>query len=206
MGVTVFYKGKLRSPRLVAPLIEELEQLADEMGWESDPFSDNEFEVNGILLQVHPKAEGLRFFFNANGELVNLLDLISEKETGKSIAEEFNVEGVDTRHLLFCKTQFAGPAAHKMVVELLVYLQKKYFATLEITDDGGYYPNKDEAELVRRMQFLDSMIDGLSSLLEGGDLPTDLPETQKEHLRETHRQLMKLIRFLGRNPYLDEMN
>ena len=202
MGVTVFYKGVLKSPDLIDPLLDELKHLAEELGWEFCPFSDTDLNLSGAALQVHPEAESLDFYFNPQGRLVNIAEAIFRKEGRSNPAED----EIDALHLCWCKTQFAGPLVHKMVVELLVYLQEKYFTEMEITDEGGYYPDKDEKELLRRMQFLDAMIDAFGKMLETGEPPDDLPEAQKNSLRQAHRQLLQMLKFFANNPYLKETN
>jgi hypothetical protein len=204
MGVTVFYKGKLKSPDLIEPLLEELQSLSSELSWKFDPFSDTDLNLTGANLRLHPEAEALGFFFYPDGRLGNLISAILEKE--KPTPADSRYKELDVLHLCWCKTQFADPSIHIMTVELLVYLQNKYFAELEITDDGGYYPDKNEIELMRRMQTIDTTINALGILFEGGELPEDIPEDLKEQLLESHRQLLLLLKLLGNNPYLKETN
>ena len=202
MGITVFYRGSLKFPDLIDPLLDELKHLSEELGWEFHPFAAEELNLRGAGLQLHPEAESLDFYFDPPGRLVNIAEAIFRKEGRSNPAKD----EVDALHLCWCKTQFAGPMVHKMVIELLIYLQKKYFVEMEITDEGGYYPDKDEKELLRRMQFLDAMIDAFGKMLETGEPPDDLPEAQKDNLREAHRQLMYLLKFFAKNPYLKETN
>nr|NIV94073.1 hypothetical protein [candidate division KSB1 bacterium] len=126
MGITIFYKGKLKSPHLISPLLNELEALCSELNWNYDPFSDADLNLNGANLRLHPQAEPLGFFFHPDGQLVNLMAAILEKENpSKPLMEDVNINPLQ---VCWCKTQFVGPVVHKMIGELLIYLQKKYFA------------------------------------------------------------------------------
>jgi hypothetical protein len=62
MGVTLHYRGKLKSPALIEPLIAEVSTLANEAKWRChfvEPESREIFEgisviLRGITVQVHP--------------------------------------------------------------------------------------------------------------------------------------------------------
>jgi hypothetical protein len=45
------------------------------------------------------------------------------------------------------KTQFAGREAHQKIIDLLKYLQEKYFSELDMHDEGQYRESGDEALL-----------------------------------------------------------
>ncbi|GAB4380638.1 MAG: hypothetical protein Kow0042_30860 [Calditrichia bacterium] len=192
----------LKSPDLLIPLLEELARLSEEIGWAWSPFAAEELNLQGGSLQVHPAAESLSFYFDPHGRLLNIAEAIFRQE-GRSEPEQ---NESDALHLCWCKTQFAGPVAHKTVIELLVYLQKKYFLEMEILDEGGYYPHRNEKELLKRMQFLDRMTNAFEMLLANGELPDDFPEAQKEQLHQTWQQLQYLLKFVAKNPYLNKTN
>lgn len=202
MGVTVHYRGELKSADLLPTVLEELEAICRETGWDFDPFSAEELDAAGASLQLHPEAESLDFYFDHNGRLVNIAGLILREKAGK-LPPEYPEEML---YVCSCKTQFAGPLVHKMVVELLLYLRKKYFREMEIEDEGGYYPDRDEAELLRRMQFLDSMIGAFGQMLKTGEVPPDLPEEHKTMLQKSFAEFEKFMKFLGNNPYLKKTN
>ncbi len=194
----------MKSPDLIQPLLDELADLSCELNWEYERFSFADLNLTGINLQLHSHAEPLGFFFYPDGRLGNSLSAFLEKQNPTRTYSKDSE--IDSLQVCWCKTQFAGPVVHKMVVELLVYLRGKYFATLEITDDGGYYPDKNEKELLRRMQLINTAMDALEILFEGGELPEDIPADMREQLQESHRQLMLLLKLLGNNPYLRETN
>jgi len=202
MGITISYKGRLKSPQLIPELLKELEYLCQEMSWEFHPFSDDDLNVTGASLHVHPDAESLDFYFDKTGRLINIAGQIIQKESGKLPEAYAEV----MLYVSFCKTQFAGPLVHKMVIELLLYLRKKYFREMEIEDEGGYYPHRDETELLRRMQFLDSMINAFTRMLETGKVPPDLSEEHKVMLQKSFAKFAEFMKFLGRNPYLNSTN
>lgn len=202
MGVTIFYKGQLQSPELLTPLTEELASLAEEMGWKHFRFADEKPFITGVSLQLHPQAEPLGFFFDTAGRLVNIAaaGVFLRDHAGEQ--DRFD----ESCYLCWCKTQFAGPFTHKMAIELPDYLEKKYFAILEITDEGDYYPGRNEQELMQRMDFLNKMMDAVTHLLETGRAPENLPEPQRKQLQEGYEQLNLMLKLFANNAHLKNKN
>lgn len=74
MGLTIHYRGKLRSAADVQPLANELTDICKSANWECNyfnfPFPETGDEpFSGVVFQPHPKSESVWMLFNEKGEL-----------------------------------------------------------------------------------------------------------------------------------------
>ncbi len=189
MGVTLHYRGKLKSPALIEPLIAEVGALANEAGWRSlfvDPEPREIFDgisvmLRGIKIQVHSNCEFLNLVFDEQGRLIfdAGLELLAshgfivekEDELGTYVTMEMpspeelamltwdDLTKSISVNTAFTKTQFAGAETHILLCKLLRYLEKKYFAELEVIDEGDYYYKGDASTLAEKMAFLNHIIE-----------------------------------------------
>jgi len=188
MGVTIHYRGKLKSPDMIEPLISEVSALADESKWrcllvEAEPheiFESISVVLRGIKIQVHPNCEFLNLVFDEQGRLIfdaGLKMVAShgfmvekEDELGTYVTTEMpspdelakltweNLANILCINTAFTKTQFAGAETHMLLCKLLHYLEKKYFAELEVIDEGDYYYKGDASALAEKLAFLNFII------------------------------------------------
>lgn len=76
MGITIHFKGKLKSSTLIDTFITEVGLYADKAGWKKevsrpdDTFNWHE-ELKGITLFPHAKCEPVSFHFDAEGTFLN---------------------------------------------------------------------------------------------------------------------------------------
>jgi hypothetical protein len=172
MGVTIHYRGKLKSADLITPLMVEVEEICISNDWkyqmltEEDaislprlPFEDDDFEgdgfhhnLRGISFEPHEKSEPIILLFNAEGALTSVFAHLFHKK--------------DKGTWCFVKTQFAGAETHIRIINLLKYLKKKYFKKLEIQDDGGYYPDENVEELKTRFDYLNNAISTVHDIFD----------------------------------------
>jgi hypothetical protein len=151
MGITILYRGQLKSPALIDKIRGDLKEIADRMGWEytilDEDFktpTDARLEVSekgceicghpalkGISLNVHKHCSSFDFFFDVNGILRDPVQMV---KTGQE--QEVEPEALP---FTFVKTQFAPPEIHITLVKFLRYLQEKYFQRLEVIDEGSYW-------------------------------------------------------------------
>ncbi len=182
MGVTIHYRGKLKSPDLIKTLMDEVEEICISNDWhyqllnnetpkaeatltnpfaledfESDP--DFEFErdrfqgdLRGITFEPHEESETVTFLFDTEGVLRSIFSSIFKKK-GKYT-------------WCFVKTQFAGVETHVRIINLMAYLKTKYFKKFEIHDDGGYYPDNNTEELQNRLDYLNNAISTVHDVFE----------------------------------------
>jgi hypothetical protein len=203
MGITIHYRGQLKSPALIDTFCRELQAIANLMEWKytvlDEDFekpadaritgSEKGFEITGhlalkgISLDVHKDCSDLGFFFDLNGILRDPVQMASRLpgETVESIDLPFSS----------VKTQYASPEIHITLVKLLKYLEKKYFQTFEVIDEGDYWKTGDEDALKEKMKFLNHKMNVLSQAFdeswlkpEPGDSALDILVKIEKVLRE----------------------
>jgi hypothetical protein len=76
----------------------------------------------------------------------------------------------------FVKTQFGTLEGHVAVVEMFRALQAEFFPGLEVSDEGGYWENRDLKELAQKRDFLQSAIKMLGEGLEKFGLTAEAAE------------------------------
>jgi hypothetical protein len=190
MGVTIHYSGKLKTPDQVIPLMEEVEEICHTNHWtfhrinpegivpnEDFPYAENPiqyaFEVGmsqlwGISFKPHDECESVALLFDADGVLHSPISLLLK----------------GTKPFNFTKTQFAGPETHIILIKLLLYLKKKYFKSMKIMDDGGYYPKNDLDTLKKRMGLIDIAINTVDDILSNSDFSGKSPDEFAEFMRD----------------------
>jgi hypothetical protein len=206
MGITIKYRGQLKSPALIDKIRSDLKNIADRMGWEYT-ILDEDFEtptdarlevsekgceivghlaLKGISLNVHKGCSSFDFFFDANGILRDPVQM-AQTEQEQEIEQE-------TLPFTFVKTQFAPPDIHITLVKFLRYLQEKYFQTLEVIDEGSYWETGDEDLLKEKMEFLSRKMDTVAQALEDswievepGDSDLDILVKIEKVLREIYQ-------------------
>ncbi|NOY57406.1 MAG: hypothetical protein GXO75_00535 [Calditrichaeota bacterium] len=195
MGITIHYKGALKSVDMIAPLLEELVDIAETMEWDYTTLDEDFGQPNtaelvhdengaeiignlplkGISLSIHKKCESLQFFFDKNGILRDPIQMAFSQ--GHEEASSF----------LFVKTQFAPPDAHITIIKLLKYLSKKYFTEFEVYDEGNYWETEDENVLSEKLDFLTKKIDQVVEILKnvGDELrDADTPESLADKIEK----------------------
>jgi hypothetical protein len=219
MGVTLHYRGKLKSPALIEPLVTEVGALAQEAGWQCEEFGPEPYEVfenisfvlRGIGVKVHPKCEMLSLMFDEHGRSVSLAGLEMTAGYGFLVETEDDLGALVTLEMpspeklaaltwddlakmqeintAFTKTQFAGAETHILLCKLLRYLEKKYFAELEVFDEGNYYHTGDASKLTEKMAFLNYIIQNAANA----------PTSENASLEERLQDLTRYLEALAQN-------
>ncbi len=218
MGVTIHYKGKLKSPDMIAGLTHEVEDICVANNWKHNIFTDEkpygDFDLSnmdafddddddddtdgkinhnlmpnsrkkpdlglrGITFQPHEDCETLTLLFDKEGVLQSVFSMIFGNPDNR-IKYPPN----------FVKTQFSGIETHVKVINLLVYLRKKYFKVLKIEDEGGYYPNKNLEALSGRMEFIGNAIDTIRDVFENAEFDGS-PEEVIDKMRDALQRSLK---------------
>jgi hypothetical protein len=199
MGITIAYRGQLKSPALIDKICRELKEIANLLEWEYtlldedfDKPTDIKLEVRengceivghlalkGIDLNVHKDCSSLSFFFDLNGILRDPFQMTEEGNENEDLP------------FSFVKTQFASPGIHIIIVKLLRYLKEKYFQRFEVIDEGKYWETADEDLLKEKMEFLSQKMNALAQALENswieiepGDSDLDILVKLEKILRE----------------------
>jgi hypothetical protein len=137
MGLSIYYRGTLRSPELITLFVEDVMDICLEIGWKYHPIHLSEImPAKGLL--VEPKgSEPLVLTFLENGRLYNCLHFIFTRYP--------EIERVDEKshEWMFTKTRYAGADIHMAIIELFRYLKEKYFTEFELYDESGYWETYD---------------------------------------------------------------
>lgn len=157
MGLSIHYQGGIDRIENIPKLVEELEDIAESMGWMSQRINDDESDPNfrGILVNPKGECEPLCFLFDRAGKLRGLMDLISDQ-----------VEPTKYSYYNSTKTQFVEVDTHVWIIGLLRYLKKHYLSDLSATDEGDYWETENLETLKRKKDFLQSKIDQLGEAFE----------------------------------------
>jgi hypothetical protein len=189
MGVSIHYRGRLNDVGQLARLCEELTDIATVMGWESTRLDDDWGQPGDARLRVTPTgaridghlglkgvqitpeadAESLSFFFDREGNLRPLMDVVSILDGTLDPREAW----------VSVKTQFASPAIHVWIVGLLKYLKKRYLSDLQVSDEGEYWESGDIRVLKEKMDLIGAKLNQISDALSScrlGDVSGLSPE------------------------------
>ena len=165
MGLTIHYQGGIDRIEDIPKLVNELEDIAESMGWTSQRINDDESDPNfrGIIVNPKGECEPLCFLFDRKGKLRTLVDLVSDQ-----------VEPTEYSYFNSTKTQFAAVETHVWIIGLLRYLKKRYFSDLSVSDEGDYWETENLKTLKEKKNFLQSKINQLGEDLKATEpLPED---------------------------------
>ena len=164
MGLSIHYRGGINHITDIPVLVDELEDIANSMGWASRRFNIDENNPNfrGILIKPNGDREPLWFLFDLEGKLRSLLGLITE-----------HMDPTESSYTITTKTHFASVETHAWIIGLLSYLQKHYLGDLIVKDEGGYWDTKQLDTLKAKRQLISEKLDQLA---EGLESETALPE------------------------------
>ena len=180
MGVTIHYRGRLNEVGQLAKLCDEMADIAAAMGWETTRLDDDwerpadarlrhtskgaqidgHLGLKGILLRPDVDAESLSFFFDREGNLRSMMDVVMIVDGTLKPQDAW----------VSVKTQFASPEVHAWIIGLLKYVKKRYISDLQVSDEGQYWETGDIRILRERMEFLGEKIEQLASHLSRGRL------------------------------------
>lgn len=183
MGMSIHYRGRLDEVGQLARLCDEMADIARAMGWETRRLDDDweqppdarlrstpkgahidgHLGLKGILLRPDVDAESLSFFFDREGNLRSMMDVVMIVDGTLKPQDAW----------VSVKTQFASPEVHAWIIGLLKYVKKRYVSDLQVSDEGEYWEIGDIRILREKMEFIGKKIEQLSAKLSStrlGDL------------------------------------
>jgi hypothetical protein len=192
MGVTISYRGSLADLDRVEDFEDRVLDLALELGgharvWRSFKDDDPRRIVRGVMLELYPGQETTSLLISPEGWLINLFE-IEDAENGRLTEPPW----------CFVKTQFGPIEGHVALVELLTALQREFFPNLEVSDEGRYWETRDLAVLRKKMEYVQSAIDGLAGGLRRHGLTAEAAEDPEILLTRITRVAQMVQRTLGR--------
>lgn len=199
MGLTLHFSATLRDPSLHAPLTAEVADICRSMDWPYQLFNDTcdapadafplepgtvqngqkTLHLNGLLF-TPPECETVALIFTQSGR--------SCPPWHVDMAESLAQIRPDMVYNLHVKTQFAGPDTHVALVSLLQYLSRRYFAHIEVVDEGHYWETLDRAVLDQRFREYWGLFDAVEAALKGEDwkdaeTPGEIADRMEEIIR-----------------------
>ncbi len=206
MGLTIHYSGKFNPQASLTEMIAEIKDVAIANNWKYHVL-DTEFPINdpelpwgnkeiyhhenvyGIILRP-PECEMVNFSFLSNGIMgsVLLLQLWGDKSIQDPVSE--NINRLDLLYGNFTKTQFAGPAVHKIIVDLFKYISPKYFLDFKMVDEGYYWETGDVQKLEDQFKLLSGLINAFKDCLDS--FPKNEGEDTEAYILRMAQETKKL--------------
>jgi hypothetical protein len=158
MGVTIHYKGRIKTTSLIEPLVEELVEICTTNKWKYNLLNADQSEdskipsLKGIYFNP-PECDTMSMCFDPDGRLISFIAYV--------VASKCNEKLNEYAFYSSCKTQFGGPDVHIKIVNLLKYISGKYFDEWEVIDEAEYYATGDREVLEKKLGFINKIIDAL---------------------------------------------
>src|SRR5947209_19029940 len=192
MGISLAYRGRLADLTRVEDFEDRLLDFALAVGglaqvWRSHADGDPRRMVRGVILHLAPGQESASLLLSPEGWLIGLTD-IEDAERGRLAGPPW----------CFTKTQFGPLEGHVALVEMFLALRREFLPDLEVSDEGGYYPTRDLAELARRRSLVQGAIDALAEGLRQHGLSREAAEDPAILLRRVERVAEQVHRILRR--------
>lgn len=165
MGISIHFKGQLRTNASLISLVEEVTDIVKIYQWPYKIFEtafpskkENDNDLYGICF-TPPECETISLCFLSDGKLTSI-----ESWHLRNKSQDKNKETL-TRWISV-KTHFAGEAVHKLIIHLLDYLNKKYFTYFTLSDEGQYWETRDEDLLHQKFTYLNGLMNSFAEGLE----------------------------------------
>jgi hypothetical protein len=180
MGLTLHYTVRLRHIERLPELVAEVKDICISLTWNyflfddifkvpahTMPFESTEGDPKPIRLQgilfSPPECEPVFLTFTPEGWSSTFLNL--------DMPEQIAELGPMLMYSVHVKTQGAGADIHIALVNLLKYLEKKYFSYVNVSDESGYWNTMDKAVLYQHFPNTDTL-NAVDALLENTDWTT----------------------------------
>ena len=194
MGITIHYHGKITDLDRVEEFEDRVVDMALEIGaavqiWRSSSDHDSLRVVRGLILDVSPGQEPTSLLISPEGWLIPLHE-IEDAETGAL---------TEPPHC-FVKTQFGSVEGHVAVVELLTFLKQEFFPTLNVSDESGYWEDRDIERFVEKFTSLRTAIYMLSEGLRNSPLSAEAAADPGIVAKRVERIARQVHQSLARPP------
>ena len=183
MGLSFHYNGRIAKPELLPELIVEVQEIAGITNWKYTVYQ-REFPIN-IFGKPHnnqniygisvtpPGCEPIFICFLSNGRMSSPVHLKFYGKAKEAPEKEY-------LYMLSVKTQYSTVEAHQFIIQLFRYLNTKYFADFNLSDEGEYWESNDIELLRANFKRNADLISGFSSALES--IPMETGETIENYL------------------------
>jgi hypothetical protein len=188
MGVTIYYRGVLKTPELIQDLIAEVTDIAKTNKWAthildnpwdqdislymSDDDDDPRFEGNaglkGVLVDLHPDIDGLPLLFDRTGTCRSFEEMAEPEENRPAISH--------------VSTQTAGIDTHIQLLGFLEYIGNTYMREWHIDDDSGYFLHQDKEKAQHVFDAVNDAIAAVTEAFNTIEMPEDIRGKEEEFL------------------------
>ena len=193
MGLTFYYEGILRNTDQIDELKKEVQDICINMNWpyqlwplellkKAEPKNQSHPNIHDLRgISITPEnCETLFLTFLADGRLISPVYFTYSK--GKKPEE--------SDYYLFVKTQFAGADTHLALMKLMIHLQQKYFAKLEVQDEGRYWETRDENILRQSFHTYEVLFEKVANALsqiesDPDESPDSIADKIEQRLKES---------------------
>jgi hypothetical protein len=182
MGLTIHYSARIKSMALLPEFIHEVADICQSMGWEAGeineivqlkedvtfkpPLVDNKnIQLQGIYFNP-PRCESVILSFLSSGWTSAPIQLQLAKDYERIDSYPAFKKMPKLVYTIHTKTQRGGADIHIAIVKLLKYLEKKYFAEMNVSDEGNYWHTMDKTILQARFDAYTQLIDSVKGALE----------------------------------------
>ncbi len=182
MGLTIHYSARIKNMDLLPQLIDEVADICQSIGWKFDkvdkkvkmkddvtftpPLDDNKnIRLQGIMFHP-PKCESVIFTFLSSGWTSSYIHLLGAKSYQKIDKYPIFKGFPKLVYMMHTKTQRGGPDTHIAIIKLFKYLEKKYFAEMNVSDEGEYWETMDAQILQERFDHYTDLINSVKGALE----------------------------------------
>ncbi|HWS60416.1 MAG TPA: hypothetical protein VN182_05765 [Flavobacterium sp.] len=191
MGLSFYYKGKLKTPQSLKKMTEEVTDICKANKWEfavfDDTFPNNTFTIEPNKDKVYgifftpPKCETVNLTFLSNGRLCAAYNLELNKNL-KYLEDDIYL------YSLSVKTQYCGLGIHNLLIPIFDYLNKNYFEEFEFTDEGHFWETRDEKLLEETFARYSNLINSFGSALE------HIPFLEGESIEDYVERMAEIIK------------
>jgi hypothetical protein len=98
------------------------------------------------------------------------------------------------------KTQFGSVAGHVAVVELFSYLKREFFPDLNVTDESGYWEDRDLKKLIDKFAQMRGVIDAMAAGLRASPLSAEAAEDPAIVAARVERMARQVYPAIARLP------
>lgn len=153
MGLSFHYSGAFKNNASLSDMIEEVKDIAQVNQWKYTVY-EKEFPKADVEKDTHnqniygisfnpPECEPVFLCFLSNRRMSSPPHLEMYGRSTKQDERKY-------LYMLSVKTHYAGIHVHKRVIDLLKYLNEKYFDELKVSDEGQYWETGDD-ELLEKI-------------------------------------------------------
>lgn len=187
MGLSIHYSGSFNPSASLPEMIEEIADIVGVFQWPCRVYqkqfpelsfsSRHDDQVYGVVF-TPPECETVSLCFLSNGRLS---DPVRLRFFGDHPDESL-------LYTLSVKTQFAGIRTHMLVINLLKYISRKYFAHFRLSDEGKYWETEDEELLREKFDLYNALLGQFTDAVQ------TFPMNQGETFKAYFSRILKHIK------------